>query len=263
MGRARGSRRLKLISLVNEQVVAHRLERAAWQQLLHRGAPFGGDRPRWAISRARIDEQSTGGALSMQPNDEGLGEAALSELSDAVRRLSDDVADLPGKIDDLASVLSGVGSLSPNSDVVILPTLLPATAQRMNVTVDQGVADQLRAIDHPAAARLSGNTRWVSTPGNKASGTWPSCLPKRRSGRWCCRSRRSRYSARSLRTAPRRQSRIVPPWTSSPPPSEKSRPRAGVPERREANEGLPRRGEDPHRLLDPRGVFKPAEHSAF
>lgn len=94
----------------------------------------------------------------MQPSDEGLGEAALSELSDAVRRLSDDVADLPGKIDDLASVLSGVGSLSPNSDVVILPTLLPATAQRMNVTVDQGVADQLRAIDHPAAARLSGNT---------------------------------------------------------------------------------------------------------
>lgn len=94
----------------------------------------------------------------MQPNDDGFDEAALSELSAAVRRLSDEVADLPGKIDDLASVLSGVGSLSPNSDVVILPTLHPATIQRMNVTVDQGVADQLRAIDHPAAARLSGNT---------------------------------------------------------------------------------------------------------
>ena len=94
----------------------------------------------------------------MQPNDEGLGEAALSELSDAVRGLSDEVADLPGKIDDLASVLSGVGSLSPNSDVVILPTLHPAIIQRMNVTVDQGVADQLRVIDHPAAERLSGNT---------------------------------------------------------------------------------------------------------
>ncbi|MGF0131311.1 hypothetical protein ACQREA_15375 [Dietzia cinnamea] len=94
----------------------------------------------------------------MQPNDDGSDDAALSELSDAVRRLSDDVADLPGKIDDLASVLSGVGSLSPTSDLVILTTSHPAIIQRMNVTVDQCVADQLRAIDHPAAERLRGNT---------------------------------------------------------------------------------------------------------
>lgn len=96
----------------------------------------------------------------MQPNDDGLGEAALSELSDAVRRLSDDVSGLPGQFDDLVSVLSGVGPLSPTSatDFVILATSRSAFTQRMNVTVEQGVADQLRAIDHPAAARLRGNT---------------------------------------------------------------------------------------------------------